>query len=149
VTWGMVARVPLFAGLDAAATADIMQLLRAQTVEAGELIVRRGDNAHSMYFIAGGEVDINLNGKHIRLGVGHFFSEIAVLRRAARSATVAAITRTKLLVLSASDFHVLMEQEPRIATRVHAVVRDRVGREVASPKGDIVAGELRAAAEEP
>jgi hypothetical protein len=72
VTWGMVARVPLFSGLDAAAIADIMRLLRAQTVEAGELIVRRGDHAHSMYFIARGEVGIDLSGKHIRLGVGHF-----------------------------------------------------------------------------
>src|SRR5215470_6416911 len=145
VTWGMVARVPLFAELDAAAIAEIMRLLRAQTVEAGELIVRRGDNAHSMYFIAGGEVDIDLNGKHIRLGIGHFFGEIAVLRRARRSATVAAITRTNLLVLNASDFHALMEQEPQIAVRVHAVVRDRVGREVVSPRGDIVADELKAA----
>lgn len=149
VTWGMVARVPLFAGLDAAAIADIMRLLRAQTVEAGEVIVRRGDNAHSMYFIAGGEVDIDLNGKHIRLGVGHFFGEIAVLRRARRSATVAAMTRTNLLVLNARDFHALMEKESRIAARVDAVVRDRVGREVVSPRGDIVAGELRVATEEP
>jgi hypothetical protein len=41
-----------------------------------------------------------------------------------------------------------MEQELRIAARVHAVVRDRVGREVVSPKGDIVADELNAATEE-
>src|SRR5215831_2362012 len=149
VTLAMVARVPLFAGLDAAAIADIMRLLRAQTIEAGELIVRRGDNAHSMYFIAGGEVDIDLNGKHIRLGIGHFFGEIAVLRRARRSATVAAITRTNLLVLDACDFHALIEREPRVAARVDAVVRDRVGRDVVSPRGDIVAGELRAATEEP
>jgi voltage-gated potassium channel len=149
VTWGMVARVPLFSGLDAAAIADIMRLLRAQTVEAGELIVRRGDDAHSMYFIAGGEVSIDLNGKQIRLGIGHFFGEIAVLRRARRSATVAAITRTNLLVLNASDFHALMEQEPQIAARVNAVVRNRVGREVVSPRGDIVAGEIEAGTEEP
>jgi voltage-gated potassium channel len=149
VTWGMVARVPLFAGLDGAAIADIMRLLRAQTVEAGEIVVRRGDNAHSMYFIAGGEVDIDLNGKHIRLGVGHFFGEIAVLRRARRSATVAALTRTNLLVLDASDFHALMEREPPIAARVNAVVRDRVGREVVSPRGDIVADEIRAETEKP
>jgi voltage-gated potassium channel len=149
VTWGMVARVPLFAGLDATAIADIMRLLRAQTVEAGELIVRRGDNAHSMYFIAGGEVDIDINGKHIRLGVGHFFGEIAVLRRARRSATVTAITRTNLLVLDAGDFRALKHREPRIAARVDAVVQDRVGREVVSPRGDIVADELRAATEKP
>jgi voltage-gated potassium channel len=148
VTWGMVARVPLFNGLDAVAIADIMRLLRAQTVEAGEVIVRRGENAHSMYFVAGGEVDIELGGKHIRLGIGQFFGEIAVLQRARRSATVVASTRTNLLVLDASDFHVLMEHEPRIAERVNAIVRDRLGRDVVSPRGDIVAGELKGATEE-
>jgi hypothetical protein len=35
-----------------------MRLLQAQTVDAGDVIVRRGDNPHSMYFIAGGKVDI-------------------------------------------------------------------------------------------
>ncbi len=142
VTWAMVARVPLFAGLDALAISEIMRLLRAQTVDAGDIIVRRGDAAHSMYFIAGGEVAIEIHGKHIALGVGQFFGEIAVLRRARRSATVTATTRTNLLVLDAGDFHGLMEQEPRIAERVQAVVRDRVGRDVVSPRGDIVSTEL-------
>jgi voltage-gated potassium channel len=142
VTWAMVARVPLFNGLDAVAIADIMRLLRAQTVEAGEVVVRRGDNAHSMYFIAAGEVDVEITGRRIRLGIGHFFGEIAVLRRARRSGTVTAVRRTNLLVLDASDFHVLMEEEPRIAERVNAVVRDRLGRDVVSPKGDMVAEEL-------
>ena len=148
VTWGMVARVPLFAGLDAAAIADIMRLLRAQTVDAGDVIVRRGDHAHSMYFIAGGKVDIALAGRHISLGVGHFFGEIAVLRRARRSATVTATARTNLLVLDASDFHMLMERDKRIAERVHAVVRERVGLEAVSPKGDIATGELSGATED-
>jgi hypothetical protein len=42
VTWGMVARVPLFSELNAAEIADIMRLLRAQQVEAGEVPARRG-----------------------------------------------------------------------------------------------------------
>jgi len=148
VTWGMVARVPLFAGLDAAAIADIMRLLRAQTVDADDVIVRRGDIARSMYFIAGGKVDIALSGRHISLGVGHFFGEIAVLRRARRSATATATARTNLLVLDASDFRMLMERDKRIAERVHAVVRERVGLEAVSPKGDIAAGELSGATED-
>ena len=149
VTWGMVARVPLFAGLDAAAIADIMRLLRAQTVDAGHVIARRGEEARSMYFIASGNVDIALAGRRISLGPGHFFGEIAVLRRARRSATVTAVSRTNLLVLDASDFHMLMERDRRIAERIHAVVQQRVGLEAVSPKGDIVAGELSGATEEP
>jgi voltage-gated potassium channel len=149
VTWAMVARVPLFSLLDAVAIADIMRLLRAQTFEAGDVVVRRGEDAHSMYFIAAGEVDIEIAGKRIRLGVGQFFGEIAVLRRARRSGTVTAITRANLLVLDAADFRVLMEEEPRIAGHVHAVARDRVGRDVVSPRGDTVGEELSGAPEEP
>jgi len=142
VTWGMVARVPLFAGLDASEVADILCLLRAQTVDPGGVIVRRGDPAHSMYFIAAGEVVIDLGTKSVRLGVGHFFGEVAVLRRARRSATVTAATRTSLLVLDAEDLRALMEREPRIAERIDEGVRSRVGRERVGPRGDIVTEEL-------
>jgi voltage-gated potassium channel len=142
VTWGMVARVPLFNGLDAASIAQIMRLLRAQTANAGDVIVRRGDAAHCMYFIANGEVCVDLDGQQIPLGVGQFFGEIAILRRARRSATVRATTRTNLLVLDASDFHLLMEQDPRISERVHTVVRDRIGREIMTPRGDMVTEEI-------
>jgi voltage-gated potassium channel len=142
VTWGMVARVRLFAGLDAAEVADVMRLLRAQTVEPGEIIARRGDPAQSMYFIARGQVEIDLKEQRIKLGVGQFFGEIAVLRRARRSGTVTAIGRTNLLVLDAADLRALMERDPRIAERIHAVVRDRLGPEALTPKGDMATQEI-------
>ena len=145
VTWSMISRVPLFAELDAAEISDIMGLLRAQVVEPGEVIVRKGDAAHSMYFIAAGEVEIVLKGKKepIRLGVGQFFGEIAVLRRSRRSATVIALARTNLLVLNAHDLHALMQRDLRIATRIKDVVDKRVGSEVVSAKGDIVSEEIK------
>jgi voltage-gated potassium channel len=142
VTWGMIARVPLFAELDAGEISDIMRLLRAEVAEAGEVIVRAGDPAHSMYFIAAGEVEVALKRKHLRLGVGQFFGEVAVLRRARRSATATAISRTNLLVLDAQDLHALMSRDPRIATRVKDVVEKRVGSEIVGRKGDIVAEEI-------
>ncbi|HEX9071801.1 MAG TPA: cyclic nucleotide-gated ion channel [Pseudolabrys sp.] len=145
VTWSMISRVPLFAELDAAEISDIMGLLRAQVVEPGEVIVRKGDAAHSMYFIAAGEVEIVLKGKKepIRLGVGQFFGEIAVLRRSRRSATVIALARTNLLVLDAHDLHALMQRDLRIAMRIKDVVDKRVGSEVVSTKGDIVSEEIK------
>jgi voltage-gated potassium channel len=142
VTWGMIARVPLFAELNAGEIADIIQLLRSQLVEAGQVIVREGDEAHSMYFIAAGEVEVMLKEARPRLGVGQFFGEVAVLRKTRRSATVTALTRTSLLVLAAPDFHALMQRDARIAEHVKDVVEKRVGREVVSPKGDIVAEEI-------
>jgi len=145
VTWSMVARVPLFADLKASDIGDIMQLLRAQYVEAGATITRRGEPAHSMYFIAAGQVQIDLQDRCIRLDAGHFFGEIAVLRRARRSATVIAVTRASLLVLDARDLHALMKREPQVAERIREVVRDRIGRDVVTPQGDVIAEELEEA----
>lgn len=142
VTWSTIARVPLFAELDAAEISDIMQLLRAQVAQAGEIIVRAGDPAHSMYFIAAGEVEVALKKERLRLGVGQFFGEVAALRRARRSATATALTRANLLVLSAEDLHALMSRDPRLAARIKDAVDKHVGREVVSPKGDIVTEEI-------
>ena len=141
VTWGMIARVPLFAELDASEIADVMELLRAEVVEAGDVIVRAGDAAHSMYFIAAGEVEIAVRKERLRLGVGQFFGEVAVLRRSRRSATVTALSRTNLLVLDAQDLHALMERDTRVAARIKDVVRTRLGEPV-TPKGDIAEGEV-------
>lgn len=147
VTWGMVARVPLFAELDAAEIAGIMRLLRAQVVEPGAVIWRRGDPAHSMCFIARGTVDIDRKDGRVTLGPGHFFGERAALRRSRREANVTAITRVNMLVLDGSDLHRLMERNPRIAERIDAVVRERVGDYAI--KGDMVAEEVKQATEPP
>jgi voltage-gated potassium channel len=132
VTWGMISRVPLFAELDATEISDVMELLRAQVVEAGEVVMRAGEAARSMYFIAAGEVEIEIKGKkeHIRLGVGQFFGEVALLRRTRRTATVTAITRTNLLGLDAHDLHALMQRDPRIGERIKDVVEKRIGKRI-------------------
>jgi voltage-gated potassium channel len=45
-------------------------------------------------------------------------------------------------VLDAHDLHALMEREPRIAERLHEVVRTRIGRDIVTPHGDIVIEEI-------
>jgi voltage-gated potassium channel len=135
VTWGMIARVPLFAELDAGEIADIMQLLRAHVAEAGEVIIREGDHAHSMYFIAAGDVEVAVDKKKVKLGPGQFFGEVAVLRGARRTGTATALNRTNLLALSGQDLHALMKRDKRIADRVKDVVAKRTGKKVKVAEG--------------
>jgi voltage-gated potassium channel len=134
VTWSMVARVPLFSRLTAGDIAHIMQLLRAQQVEAGSIIVRRGEPAHSMYFIAEGEVEIRLGphrkNRNVRLGPGHFFGERAILKKTDRSSTVIAVSRARLLVLEASDLTSLIAREPTIAEHINKIA---IGRGASHP----------------
>lgn len=144
VTWGMLARVPLFSHLRAAEIGDIMRLLQARTIEAGEVLVRRGEVAKSMYFITAGEVEIDLPSQRVRLTDGTFFGEIALLHRTKRSGTVTANRKTRLLVLDAQDFHALIERMPTLAAHVHRTAKARLGE-----TGDLASVEIAQAQKEP
>jgi voltage-gated potassium channel len=137
VTWGMLARVPLFSHLSAVEIADIMRLLRARTIESGEILVRRGDAASSMYFITAGEVEIELPNRRVRLADGTFFGEIALLHRTKRSGTVTATRKTRLLALDAQDFHALIERMPALAAHVQKTAKARL-----ADAGDLAIAEI-------
>jgi voltage-gated potassium channel len=142
VTWSMLARVPLFARLGASEISDIMRLLRARSIEAGEVLVRRGDAASSMYFITAGEVEIELPSQRVRLSDGTFFGEIALLHRTKRSGTVTATRSTKLLALDAQDFHALIERMPALAAHVKETAEARLADTAEIMKGDVGASEI-------
>jgi voltage-gated potassium channel len=140
VTWGMLARVPLFAHLSASEIADIMRLLRSRTIEQGDVLVRRGDRASSMYFITAGEVEIDLPNQRVRMTDGTFFGEVALLRRTHRSGTVTAMRKTRLLVLDAQDFHALIARMPALAAHVQTTAKARL-----ADSGDLAIDEIEQA----
>lgn len=141
VTWGLVARIPLFSELSAAQIADVIRILRSQKVDKGMTITRRGEPAHSMYLIVDGAVEIRLRHKNVHLRAGDFFGEVAALRQSRRSATAVALQATRLLALDASDLHSLMDREPQIATRIWEAARAKLGSEL-EKVGDLVPAEL-------
>jgi len=145
ITWGLVSRIPLFRTLNASEIADVMTMLRAQKMDSGTVIARRGEPAHAMYLIADGEVEVKLRHKHLRLGTGQFFGEIAALRRTRRSATVTAVTPTRLLVLDALDLHALMDRQPALAARIEEAAREKLGHALDAPGDDLMSEELTSA----
>lgn len=145
VSWGLVARVPLFSELSAAEIVDVAKLLRAQHVEAGTRITVAGEEAHSMYFIATGAVEVLLHSGPLRLSDGQFFGEIAVLTSSKRSADVIALSDCKLLILDADDLHHLMARNRDIERHIRHVAQERIAHENITPHGDIVVEELGAA----
>lgn len=125
VTFGMVARVPLFAHLPATAIAELVGLLQARKVAAGTVVIRKGDVADAMYLIASGQVDVATSHGAVRLSDGEFFGEMALLARGRRSATVTARRATELLVLDSQDFDQLMERNADVAETVKRVAHER------------------------
>ena len=126
VTWQTVAKVPLFAGLDAARIAEIARLLKREVVPANYVIVRRGERADAMFFIMSGEVEVDIPPTPLRLGRGHYFGEIALLRDTARTATVTAVSECQLLALEATDFRRLLEAHPDLKESISKVAEQRL-----------------------
>ncbi len=126
VTWGMVARVPIFAKLNALSISRITNLLRARVVPPDTTIFRRGDPPDAMYFIASGETDVDLKPQTQRLRDGDFFGEIGLLRDAPRAATIRAVTQCRLLVLDKEDFKDLLETDDDLREAIMEVAEHRL-----------------------
>jgi len=138
VTWQTVAKVPLFAGLDAICIADIARLLKRQVVPARFAVVRRGEPADAMFFIMAGQVEVDVQPHPIRLGAGDYFGEVALLRDTVRMATVTALSECHLLSLEVADFHRLLDAHPNLKASIMRVAQQRLsdGPTTPTPQND-------------
>ncbi|MCP3461424.1 MULTISPECIES: cyclic nucleotide-gated ion channel [unclassified Bradyrhizobium] len=124
-TWETVSKVPFFAALGPSAIADVTHMLRTMDLPARTMIIRKGAQGDCMYFIASGEVEVDLPGKKVALGEGAFFGEMALLGNNVRGANVTTVTVSRLLVLDLVDFRVLMARHPDLAETIDAEAKRR------------------------
>ena len=124
-TWESVTKVPFFANLGPAAIADVTHMLRTIDLPPRTTIIRKGQQGDCMYFIASGEVEVDLPGKKVRLGAGAFFGEMALLGNNLRSANITTTRLSKLLVLDLVDFRLLMARHPDIVETIDAEAHRR------------------------
>jgi voltage-gated potassium channel len=141
ITFGMLARVPLFRDLDARLLGEILNVLRSQTVSRGTIIAVRGAPAHAMYFIVSGEVEADLPHHKVKFGPGDFFGELALLHQTHRRATIVALTACRLLALSAEDFDTLTRKHPELRERIETAGKEHLRKH----EGDLAAAEIAAA----
>jgi len=124
-TWDSVSKVPFFAALGPSAIADVTHMLRTMDLPPRTMIIRKGQTGDCMYFIAAGEVEVDLPGKKVQLGEGAFFGEMALLGNNLRSANITTTRLSKLLVLDLVDFRLLMARHPDLAQTIDAEAKRR------------------------
>lgn len=148
VTWGMVARVPLFAALDAGSISEVMKIMRTRMVPPGTVLAAKGEEAEGMYFIADGEIQIRLRRRTITLGPGDFFGEVALIKKVERMGTVRAVTRANLMMIDSADFESLLLRNAELRERITAVADERMA-EWVDVTGDVLEEEMALNREEP
>jgi len=117
----MLEAVSLFASLDADEIASIEAHTNVRRCRKSTVVIERGGESSSLYFIMSGKVRIYLtgdDGKEItlnELGPGDYFGELALVGETERTASAITQTECELRMLSKAEFKHCLEQHPQIA----------------------------------
>lgn len=126
-TWDLVSKVPFFQSLDPNAFTEITHMLRRVEVPERTAVIRQGKVGDCMYFIAAGEVEVEVKPAPVRLGAGSFFGELALLGDLIRTANVSTTQASTLLILDLADFRTVMAHHPQLAHAIEAEGKRRLG----------------------
>ena len=126
VTWGMIARVPLFGSMDYSEIAEITKVLYTRTFMPGVPIVRASDAGDAMFIIASGEAVVEISpGQHALLKEGDFFGEMALLEHRRHKHDVVAKTRCRVYVLDSMSLARLERRHPEIMQHIRKMAEAR------------------------
>lgn len=124
----IVAKVPFFKGASNIMLFAIVEHLKPRIALPNELIIRRGEIGHSMFFIASGSVEVlAADGKTpvATLTEGNFFGEIALLEKVPRNADVRSTSYCDLYTLEKSALDVVIEQYPDFGRHISTMAEQR------------------------
>jgi CRP-like cAMP-binding protein len=119
--------VPLFAGLLPSELDRIALVMNPIEVAAGDVVCTEGEPGHELFVIADGETAVERGGHAVaKLRTGDYFGELALLDRGPRSATVRALSDTRLYVLPETSFVALLNEVPALAQKLLASLATRL-----------------------
>jgi len=124
--------VPLFAGLESADLQRLGRILVPRQYEAGELIIKEGDEAVGFFILSSGKVrvvkDLGADKEQTlaTLTPGEFFGETALLDGYPRTASVQAVEKTECLALTRWDFMSELKSSPTMAVEIVRVLARRL-----------------------
>ena len=112
----------LFTGMSELDRNNVLALCSTRSVAPRTVIVSQGSAGRDMYIVVSGSLKVSVlsdEGKEISFVVlreGDYFGELSLIDGRRRSATVSAINKTELLVLSHSEYQQLLTKHPLTAT---------------------------------
>ncbi|MEQ9814474.1 MAG: cyclic nucleotide-gated ion channel [Azospirillaceae bacterium] len=130
VSVNRLVQVSVLADLDPATLSRLAARLVMRTVPARYAVMRRGEPVDALYFLVGGQAEIDLPHGVVSIGPGEVFGEAALLSGDdKRLATVTTISACQLLVLAKKDFEEVAASSPRLRERLEEAVERRRMRE--------------------
>jgi CRP-like cAMP-binding protein len=119
--------VPLFEGCTRRQLRAVARIAEVLEVPAGTVLTKSGDPGEAFFLILDGRVRVEVSArKRLRLGPGEFFGEMSLLDGGPRTATVAADTDVRVLVIARRDFSLLLTKVPDLGRNLLVVLVKRL-----------------------
>jgi CRP-like cAMP-binding protein len=124
-------RLPLYGALEASALEKLLRVQRIQDVNAGEFVVRQGEEGREAFVVVRGVLNVVRESDKkatllAALGPGAIFGEMALVSQAPRAASVVAVEPVQLLVISRDHLEELASREPIIARELSGFCHGRM-----------------------
>jgi CRP/FNR family transcriptional regulator, cyclic AMP receptor protein len=120
-------RAPLFEGLSKKELTQLARVTEDLELRQGQVLCKEGEIGHEFFVIVEGKAEVTRKGKKItQRGGGEFIGEIALVESVPRTATVTAKTQMRAFVLTGTDFHHLLEENPQVQNKVLRALARRV-----------------------
>jgi len=113
--------IPLFADVTDQDLEKIAAASVVRTFSKNSIVITEGDSSSSLYVILSGEVKVFVSDEEgktnivNRLGPGDYFGELSLIDEEPRSASVEALSKCRMSILSRQYFVQYLEQHPRVA----------------------------------
>lgn len=123
---GRLLQSRLFYRLPPSNVVELFRRLKPETVEAGQRVLRQGDQAECCYFIREGVAEVSMQGVTLALlEKGQYFGEEGLLIEGTRNADVGMVSAGRLMRLDKADFDLLLKA-PSLALTDFATAMERV-----------------------
>lgn len=132
----LLRKTALFRDLSDPQLEALMARSEERRYQAGDVVVREGEEGHEMFIVRQGRVaiskaihldlpgrgEVNFEKQLVELGEGSYFGEIALLAADTRSATVKALTDLEVWVLATKPTQQLMQEDVDLGYRLLSVI---------------------------
>ena len=114
----VLAEVPLFASLNARHLRHVASVAKIRKFHDGAAMMRAGDAGDALYILLDGRATVRARGGAVKLEMGSFVGELALLDGGPRTATVVVDGPVVALSIARASFRKLLRSEPAIAVAI-------------------------------
>lgn len=120
----------LFGELSPSSLRDVAETMDTVTCAPGDIIVKEGDRGDTLYILTSGLLRVERQTNHGKdtlgeIHKGGFFGEFALLESTERSATIEALSPSRLLTLSRNDLLRIFKSNPGVEESINTVLNRR------------------------